>query len=331
MAKKQSKPVKKGAGAKRPAASKQVKKLQSKKVPVKRPAAKLTPKKVALKKAAAVKKTPVSKKAPVAKVPHERKISAKAKTVEKTAVPVPDVAAEPVPVVPTRAPIRKIFGANNKVISVAEKGTPLSSAPASSAQASSVPDPEPEPKSSGPELPIFIPAIPAVSAAAPLAKVPWNSLPDAVPANVRFLLNSAIKESENASSSPFPFAKFISALPQELCGLEFAMLILNLEHAPEEIGRLCGFTTERVLGLISTGETAITDKFAALCPDMYRKWRAQFAGRTVSVEALIEHHVVSKVDRNFQAVLAGVVLSAMGMKSPAFAVPLHAVNLGRVH
>ena len=48
-------------------------------------------------------------------------------------------------------------------------------------------------------------------------KTAWNALPKYLPAQVRFLVQSSKAECEKAAGSPFPFAKFISSLPQTEC------------------------------------------------------------------------------------------------------------------
>lgn len=146
-------------------------------------------------------------------------------------------------------------------------------------------------------------------------KVAWNSLPKYLPAQVRFLVQSSKTECEKAAGSPFPFAKFISSLPQTECGLEFAFLILNLEHSPESISDLCKLTPEQAQKIANNASTNFINKFSNECGDMFRKLKTQLTGSGIFVDTLTEQFLIQKVDKNFQTMLGAIILKSLGAKS----------------
>jgi hypothetical protein len=83
----------------------------------------------------------------------------------------------------------------------------------------------------------------------------------------------------------------------------------DTEH-PQELQGLDGEE------LLNDACSNIVDLFASLCPGMYRTWKAQIAARSLSVRTLIEHHLVSAVDPEFQETIAAITLRAMGVERP---------------
>lgn len=195
------------------------------------------------------------------------------------------------PVAPARAPLRKILGVNNSLTVVpAATATPL---------------PEP-PKVSLPK-----PPTPAPKIVAEIPKYSWDGLPQHLPAYVKFLIGMAKKECDNALNWPFPFAKFVAALPQEVCGMDFGLLLLNLEHDNAEIARITKLELDLVERAIARGASKMRECFVSICGEMDRKLRTQLAGRGMLVEALIEPYLVAKVDRNFQVAIGAILLKSM--------------------
>lgn len=157
------------------------------------------------------------------------------------------------------------------------------------------------------------------------AKAAWDRLPKYVPPHTRFLMSMAKKECEAATKWPFPFAKFIATLPSDICGLEFAMLVLNLEHAVGYIAAKTKLSDSRVADLIVAGNQALSNKFATECLEMNRKVRTQLAGSGVDVDSLIERFLISQVDRSFQVLLCALILKALGVKSEIYDIETQAV------
>lgn len=262
-----------------------------------------------------------------------------------TPVVAPAVLSAPADTLPTRQPTRKIFGPDNKVITLTERRPATSSPSAQEATsaaatntglptAASEPDASklphidlsalaiPEPvsgRSIDIPLPAFVPSSIAPAHAAPAAaigRVSWNDLPSSLDQDVRKKISRVQEQCKSAASSPFPFAKFISALPIEVCALQFAALLLDLEpnaSAPAIAAKLGG-TSDTVEALQAEASSILSDLFAQKCPVMYRNWKAQLAGRVVAAQTLIEQHLLGAVDRDFQLLIAQVILRAFGIK-----------------
>lgn len=266
------------------------------------------------KKQVSKKKTAVKKASPKsapAKKPQKRIEPAPRRIVLRTTSKVtelaPPAAVVPVtpeaviaPALPARAPVRKIMG-EDRALTIVPKLQPL---------AAVVSEPLVEP-----ELIAVIPVIPKEEL--PETKSSWENLPRFIPTTQRFLLGMALKECLAAADWPFPFAKFISSLPAEICGVDMTLLLLGLENSPEEIAEMCGVRAERIQAHQERGETVLRDSFAAACPEIGRKWGTQLSGLGMGVEPLIERYLVSKVDRNFQMIVGALILRAMGAKNAA--------------
>lgn len=140
----------------------------------------------------------------------------------------------------------------------------------------------------------------------------WSELPTQFPPQVKFILRMAEKELETVAQYPFPFAKFIYSLPKEVCGMEFALLLLSLEHNEEAIGKLCKMDREGVVKAIESGKLSLGNKFSDMCGEIERKWRA---GSARSLESVAEPYLISNVDRNFQLLVSSVVLKSMGCQN----------------
>ncbi len=268
-----------------------VKRASAKKAPKKKVAAKKQAKRPAIRKESA-RKEPVRRE-PVRKdSPRKEPIRSEAPALE---------------LVPSRAPVKKIFGAGNVVTMVLPKGAPIhqKSEPAEAHAA------EPGLQPAAPEE---APQAEAPVQAAP--KIPWDALPIYLPAQARFAMGSAKKECEAAASSPFPFAKFIAALPARMCAGEFSMLLLSADHDNATAARLCGIDISRVEAILSSASANLLDVFSELCSEIYRNWNAKLGSAGISPESLVEHHLVSKVDRSFQSMLAAMLLRVMRKNSP---------------
>ena len=139
-------------------------------------------------------------------------------------------------------------------------------------------------------------------------KLMWETLPYTVPAALRFIVGAAKRECEKAAVSLFSFGKFIAALPQELCGLELAFLIMRLEHGHDEIARICGLDAASLAAHLQRASTVIENSFGAHCPDISRKFHAQVRASRKAAAAMIEPVLIAEVDPNWQILLAELIL-----------------------
>lgn len=290
---------------KNPSKAKQVsKKTQKKKAPQRKSAPKAVKK--STRETTAKKKPAKNLKArPAAKLP--RPAAQKPAAIQISA-PVSAPEPQPIPVEPpppARAPVRKIIG-TDRTITI-------------------VPRPAERPVEQTQEREIPVPQLPSLSTELKLAEAPalalapapeptydWNSVPDYVPAEVRFSIKNAIKECEAASAWPLPLAKFFASLPAEICGLQFAMMLMNLSQSAEEIAQVCGKPVERILSLLDVAQSNLQEKFSTKCGEIYRRWRLQLSGRGADSAELIAHHSISQVDRDWQVTVANIILKAMG-------------------
>lgn len=139
--------------------------------------------------------------------------------------------------------------------------------------------------------------------------VAWTNLPLGFPAQIKFLVQMAERECNSISNVPFSFAKFIHALPRDMCGLQFGLLLLTLEHDRESISKLCRMDKEKVDELIDEGREKIGEKFSEMCGDLERKWSGYRKDSGRSLEAVIEPYLISKMDRNLQLLVGAVLLN----------------------
>ncbi len=284
-------------------------------------------------KSKAVKKKPATKKVTSKKVT-AKKSPAKVETAPKKpakVAPTPPIESAP----PPRAPVKKVFGANNTVTIVAPKVPTAELPPPPEAPVAPVVEVLPSIERIPTSKTFVLEKRKAEPESAPEAesteKISWSSLPKTIPAPVRFLMNGIKKEAKNASAWPFPFAKFISTLSEEICGLEFALCYLHLEHDVEQIAGLCGMKTEKAESIINSGSVNIFERFAALCPEVSRKWRSRPDGVSMNVETLIEPYLTPRVDRDLQIMLAAVVVKTMGVNSPIVISPHVMSGISKYH
>ncbi|WKZ56528.1 MAG: hypothetical protein QY326_07305 [Bdellovibrionota bacterium] len=221
-----------------------------------------------------------------------------------------------VPPAPSRPPMRKIIGADRKVITLPTvKSTNGAQAVtsgdnAASSNLASLPTPTAAP------APIQVRDV----TSAPLlahpveapSKVSWNALPACLPSSLRFLMNAIRREALEAAAWPFPYAQFISTLPNEMCGLEFALLLLSLEFDAAESALHCGMEEAHVEILLERGRTHLEELFSARCGNMARRFRTQIGKPDLAIGSLVEQFLLANVDRDFQTLLATLLLSSMG-------------------
>ena len=246
-------------------------------------------------------------------------------------------ADEIVPATPVRQPTRKIVGPGKTLITLEErsKSTEAPGLEGQSSTSNQIPSftgitveeqslPSPVTAIPLPKLSEIFTKSPSpsqtvnrVSSPAPEAvKYKWTELPNTISKELKGKLLQMQERCSSAGGSPFPFAKYISSLPSAVCGRQFAMVVAavdsggaDTEH-PQELQGLDGEE------LLNDACSNIVDLFASLCPGMYRTWKAQIAARSLSVRTLIEHHLVSAVDPEFQETIAAITLRAMGVERP---------------
>jgi hypothetical protein len=214
---------------------------------------------------------------------------------------VPSVQAAPPSPVPVREPQRKIVGPGN-TITIVPKVTP-SPAPESAAPSNSIEGNV-----------VLTQAIQPSPVQAP--KIPWGEINSSIPAKIKFVMQMAQKECEQASTWPFPFAKFMACLPTEVCGLEFALLLMSVDRDVEELSAQTTIGREQIERSLENVKSVLDEKFSSICSEMYRKWTTQLGGPGTSVESLVERYAVARVDRNFQIMLGEVLLIVLGAKNP---------------
>ena len=250
---------------------------------------------------------------------------------EKPKAKMTSVAAKVIdPGPPTRAPVRKVMRDGKSVI--VEPNTAPATLTTSQPEASQVIVTTPEvvpvfPKGKMP-LPTIVTNIPltietnghkpsALESIPATPKFSWTGIPKYIPAQIRFILTEASRECEAASTWPFPFAKFIAGLPKEICGVEFALLVLALDREVSTLPELCRLTPERVESLISSGRTSLVHSFSTLCPEICRRWRVHMTGAGREPEGLVEQHLVMKVNRDFQIMLCAIIVQALSAQESA--------------
>ena len=249
-----------------------------------KPAKKVVTKKVAPKSA----KKPAKKGSPK-KIESKKPVIA---TIVEPAAPAPVIAP-----VPNRAPVRRIIGTDKSITIVSKEAPKVENTPQPTTDVVVLEKPKTAPTPTA------------------LPKTAWNEVSKNVPAHIRFILVSAMKECELAASSPFPFAKFISSLPQQICGTGLALSLLNLENRPEKIAIICKMAHEKVLEYLSNCELDLAQQFSANCPEIDRKWRARLGGAERGIESMIEGSLIAKVEKTFQFTIASLILQALGVKN----------------
>lgn len=211
--------------------------------------------------------------------------------------------------VPTRLPLKKIIGPDGVRAVVTSHSVIASAEPKHTSEsvddAKSLPVP--------PRLAIVRPAPgPEVTEEKrPMPKLPWSKIPDTFPVATRFVTSMAEKECRAAASWPFPFARFLATLPDQLCGRGFALLLMCLEHEIKVVAQRAGVEPAEVERTVAREESNLIQMFAASCPEMYRKMSTQLGGVGVSIDTLIERYLVAKVDRAFQLTVGAVILRAL--------------------
>jgi hypothetical protein len=284
-----------------------------------------TPAAPAKKKAAAAKK---KKTAPAVKPSRIKKARRKSlaptlkrKVVSKPPKEVPAPEPEPTvapPAAPARAPRRSIIGANGVEV---RAQTPQMEAAQSEAlgdstvAAGDAPASESSIQVNAPQI-IEAPPAPKSPTRFSDLKLPWGGLPATTPPYLRYMIGKAEKECEQAASWPFPFGKFISTLPADLCGLGFALWILKFEHSEEKIAEICQMSLDAVEGSLNSARAVIEERFLANCPEIYRKWTAQLGGSGKDIESLLAHYQIPKIDQAFQLLVAQLVLKILGAWHP---------------
>ena len=252
-----------------------------------------------VKKGTAARKKTVSKPAPkTAAKKAVKKPAVKAKagrspsaSTAKKPVAKPGVApAVRVDSKPNRLPVRRVIGRPVKEgIAHVEKPLPPSQVSAEAIRPAAVP-----------------------TSPAPTSKVGWDAIPKGVPAHIKFLMKGIAAECSSAAAWPFPMGEFLATVPAQICAHEFACLLLSLEHDSGRIGELCGIPEDRAAILVESGTSHIQEYFAAVCPDIDRKWRAHIRGPGVGIEAIVDQHLVAKVDRDMQLVIGQLILATLG-------------------
>jgi len=148
----------------------------------------------------------------------------------------------------------------------------------------------------------------------PQRKVAWDKLPKYFPPHICFLINAAKQECAAAQGWPFPFGKFIADLPNEICGLGFAYLIMSLSNKMPEISRLCGVTAKEIEDSVEQAIMVLDDKLSSCSTELHRKIRALRGDLQSAVEAIVSPNQITGVDRNFQLMLAHILLRSINPK-----------------
>jgi len=305
--------------------------------------------------AAARKGEPIDAETRATKSPPSAEPPSQGSLAKTPSLPEPKAPAEAPPVA-SRAPTRKVFGPDNKVITLGERRQlPATPPPADTPQIQDLSEislgapikrevdlpslhelfPT---KGSGaatkravdlqavPSFPTVAPspapnkhsvaASVAAEAAPGVARVSWSNLPASLDKDLKSELGVIASHCASAASSPFPFAKLLAAIPQELCALQFAALLLDTssEDAPEVKAKKLGITSAQLASLLSDGSAALSELFASYCASMYRSWKAQLVGRVVSAQSLVEHHLIHSIDKDFQLLISRVILCSFGVK-----------------
>lgn len=127
-----------------------------------------------------------------------------------------------------------------------------------------------------------------------------------------------MKELEKAASLPLPFANFLAALPKEFSGTHSALLLLSLEHQPDDCARLCQIEPTRARALIEGAQVILSDVFATFAPDMERKCRALLAGHQSDADTLVDRYLTPGVSSSLQHLIWQMVLTSIRARYPVF-------------
>lgn len=267
-----------------------------------------------------IKSPKLTAKKKIIEVAEIEKASAKHLKVVQSKIVTPKIAEPEVEVQlsqPSRAPRRIILGAGG-VTSIVPVPQPVVSSPIGNLAVAETPQ---ETMSTVPQLASqLVPHVASRLVEIPiLERFAWNALPSNIPAHIKFLIARAAQECEHANSWPFAFAKFIALLPKEVCGMGFAIMIMSLDNNSMNIAKLIGYNEEKVNAYIENTRNQIEEKFSSLCGEIYRKWTAQLVGGAKEIESIIEHYLISKLDKSLQIMIGEVVLKVIGAENPVIA------------
>lgn len=211
---------------------------------------------------------------------------------------------------PTRAPVKRVLGRAPIVQKVTEeKGSEVAAERADPAPLKEVPL-----KDTLIVKPLVHRSLPAADrvpvsekmiAARP--NVPWTALPKTVPPTIRYFVAIAERECKAAARWPFPFARFLAALPSTISGLTLSAFFLGTVGDGARISDMLGIAADECFMLIKSEGEALIELFEKQAPDMARKLRTQLSGVGVPLEQLLERHLVSEVSSDFQVALCHIV------------------------
>lgn len=148
-------------------------------------------------------------------------------------------------------------------------------------------------------------------------QISWDALPKNIPAALRFVVKSAKSECLKASTSLFSFGKFLAALPQLQCGLDFALLVHRLDHDTKFISEECSLEVSRVNAHLDRAISRIKEGLSTNCPDVARKFYSLLASSRKSAATLIEPILISEVDRDLQMFIGDLILFALRCETNA--------------
>lgn len=197
--------------------------------------------------------------------------------------------------VPKREPVRKIIGKEASPIAIKKIETQAVVVTPTLPKIVEIPKSEPKIELKA-EKPLSV-----------LPKLPWDSLPQNIPARYRFLTSMAAKECQNASVWPFSFPKFLASLPRDLCGRDFSYHLMSQDYAVDDIAKMCKVSTDEVLSSLNRIRSEIEERFSAECNEIYRKW----CGSTASIISLVEPYYIAKVDKSFQLTIGEAIIGCM--------------------
>ncbi len=226
-----------------------------------------------------------------------RKAPVKSSTTKKVVKPLIVKASR----TPARAPQRKVNGSDRTLTVVEPRTLPVDEI------ITLIPVDIKEVQVESPQVDVK----PAPRVNKPYTRTAWSALPKTFPPHIRFFVAMAEKECRSASTWPFPYAKFLAALPVKMCGRAFAALLLWSDFDSEAVAQKLSIPVVELEQLLAQEGAHVLEYFTQTCPDMYRKLATQLGGVGVSIENLAERYLVSKVDRDFQLFLARLMLKLM--------------------
>ncbi len=241
-----------------------------------------------------------------------RKNESRVRKTEQRAVSPKPVSAKVIAAeVPSRAPIKRVLGRAPIVQKVTEeRGGEVSSA-------TTAPNPAKEVHSLKDSLIIQSPVDPNRLAAdkvlaaekviTPRPNVPWTALPKTVPPTIRYFVAVAERECRAAARWPFPFARFLAALPSTVSGLTISGFFLSTIGDGARVSDMLRIPADECFALMKSEGDALIELFEKQAPDMARKLRTQLSGVGVPLEQLLERHLVSEVSSDFQVAICHIV------------------------